>query len=78
MNTVQSNVITNRKVFASRNSYTGFVNHFDTMFNSEEFERIYVLKGGPGSGKSSIMKKIANEYAVIGYTTTAIFCSSDT
>ena len=53
-----------RKYFAAANTYTGFISYFDTVFDPEKFSRLYVLKGGPGTGKSSFMKKIANEFAI--------------
>ena len=38
--------------FAAANSYEGFISFFDNIFNSEKFDRIYVIKGGPGTGKT--------------------------
>ncbi len=63
--------------FAAANSYRGFVSYFDKVFNSKKYERIYVLKGGPGTGKSSLMKKISEEMTNAGCCCREILCSSD-
>ena len=46
---------------ASANSCNGFLNFFDNI-NSNKNGFTYILKGGPGTGKSTIMKTIANSY----------------
>ena len=63
--------------FAAANSYRGFVSFFKDIFPSEYFNRAYVLKGGPGTGKSSLMKKIAMNLYDEGYAVEKIHCSSD-
>ena len=45
--------------FASANSFEGFKSNFAKIFAPEEYERIYIIKGGPGTGKSSLMKRIS-------------------
>ena len=49
---------TPREYFASANGYGGFKSYFSKIFDSVSFERIFILKGGPGTGKSSLIKKI--------------------
>ncbi len=73
----QINVKTKRKYFAAANSYKGFVSYFNDIFNSSDYDRIYVLKGGPGTGKSSFMKKAENYFFDKENETEAIYCSSD-
>ena len=63
--------------FAAANGYTGFRSYFKEIFDSRQYERIYILKGGPGTGKSSLMKKIGNTASSVGFDTEAILCSSD-
>ncbi len=65
------------KYFAAANSYKGFVSFFDKVFPSEKFDRIYVLKGGPGTGKSSFMKKISASLKEGKKGIEEIYCSSD-
>ena len=66
-----------KKYFAAANSYRGFINYFDKVFPSEDFKRIYVLKGGPGTGKSSLMKKFSKALYDIECDIEEIYCSSD-
>ncbi len=63
--------------FAAANGYNGFKSYFDTVFRSEDYERIYVLKGGPGTGKSSFMKSVLTELKKSGCECESIYCSSD-
>ena len=37
------------KYFGAANSYNGFISYFDKIFDSKEYDKIYVLKGGPGT-----------------------------
>lgn len=66
-----------KKYFAAANSYFGFVSFFDEIFRSESFTRIYVLKGGPGTGKNSFMKAIIRNFAQYNCKIEEIYCSSD-
>ncbi len=67
----------NRSYFAAANSYNGFVSLFNEIFNSRLFKHIYVIKGGPGTGKSSLMMKLLSSFSSEAYNTEAIYCSSD-
>lgn len=69
--------IANYKFFAAANGYEGFRSYFDSVFDPYQYDRIFILKGGPGTGKSSFMKTIAEEATAKGIRTEAIFCSSD-
>ena len=66
-----------RKYFAAANGHSGFRSYFDEVFPSEKFRRIFVFKGGPGTGKSSMMKKCAEHFLKLGASVDLIFCSSD-
>ena len=65
-----------REYFAAANGYTGFRSYFKEVFSSKAFERVLIIKGGPGTGKSSYMKRIASRLREF-YSTEAILCSSD-
>ncbi|MBQ9070277.1 MAG: hypothetical protein IJY23_02890 [Clostridia bacterium] len=68
---------TANEYYASANSYVGFESYFGEIFNSSRFTKIFVLKGGPGTGKSTILKKIA-KFAKNQKINFEIFrCSSD-
>ena len=63
--------------FASANTRFGFYSCFDDVFNRKEFEKIYIIKGGSGTGKSSLMKKIREKCEREGITSQGVLCSSD-
>ena len=67
----------NRSYFAAANGYKGFRSLFGEIFNSEGLDRLFILKGGPGTGKSTILKGAIAYAARRGYGTEAIYCSSD-
>jgi len=66
-----------RHMFAGGNTSEGFFSYFDHILPQEWAERIYILKGGPGTGKSTFMKNIAEALCNEGYETEFIHCSSD-
>lgn len=61
--------------FACANTAKGFQNFFSS--NLKNLDKVYILKGGPGTGKSSLMKKIGTYAISKGLTTEFIHCSSD-
>ena len=63
--------------FAASNTKDGFVSYFDSIFSENECDRIFILKGGPGVGKSTFMKKIATLSYEKGYLCELFHCSSD-
>lgn len=63
------------RYFVSANSGDGFVCYYDAVFSS--LRRRYIIKGGPGTGKSHLMWDIANEAANRNIKTELFFCSSD-
>ncbi len=66
-----------KSYFAAANGYGGFRSLFSEIFNPEIFERIYIIKGGPGTGKSSMLKRLICYAKERGYYCEAIYCSSD-
>ncbi|MBE6600733.1 MAG: hypothetical protein E7640_06025 [Ruminococcaceae bacterium] len=63
------------KYFAASNSRRGFVSYYDDAFGGTE--RVYIIKGGPGTGKSYFMKKIAEAAEGARLSVVYIYCSSD-
>lgn len=49
----------NLKYFLAANSCEGFISHFDSCYNPHDGWQCFIIKGGPGTGKSSFMKKVA-------------------
>ena len=64
--------------FAAVNSGAGFVSLFDEIFYAPSILRRYIIKGGPGTGKSSLMRTIATKAENMGKRVEYYFCSSDT
>ena len=63
------------RYFAASNSSEGFKSYYREVF--DRAERLYVIKGGPGTGKSSLMKRIAAEGEREGFEVEYYYCSSD-
>ena len=61
--------------FACINSGQGFRSYFDTFLGKMQY--VYVIKGGPGTGKSGFMRRIRKEAQKRGEESLPIFCSSD-
>lgn len=64
-------------LFAAANSGKGFVSFYGDIFGRETIERKYIIKGGPGTGKSSFMKKVAAFAEGKGKAVEYYRCSSD-
>jgi hypothetical protein len=64
-----------RHYFAGGNTARGFHNLYDS--NLQGLERLFILKGGPGTGKSSLMKAIGDEWTEKGFDVELLHCSSD-
>ena len=65
------------KYFAAANSGEGFYSLFDSVFDRKTLEKIYLLRGGAGTGKSTLMKKIGKRAEAEGLSVHYIVCSSD-
>lgn len=66
-----------RHMFPGGNTSLGFFSYYDHILPQEQASRIYVIKGGPGTGKSRFMKTIAHEMLSRGYRVEFMHCSSD-
>ena len=63
--------------FISANSKDGFYSLYDAYFQTQAFDKIFVLFGGPGTGKSSVMRRIGAAACLKGAHGQYIYCSSD-
>ena len=63
------------RYFAASNSAQGFKNYYPEVFARADL--VYIIKGGPGTGKSSLMKKYARRAEEKGYECEYYYCSSD-
>ena len=65
------------KFFAGANTGNGFISFYDTIFCEDDLSGLYIIKGGPGTGKSTFMKKLGNVAATSGYNVAHYLCGSD-
>lgn len=67
-----------KKYFPGANTSAGFVSYFKGITPPwDEPDYTYVLKGGPGVGKNTLMKKIAAFAASAGFHVEEFRCASD-
>lgn len=64
--------------FLGANAPKGYYSKFDQLFAAGPKGRCFLLKGGPGTGKSTVLKKIAAVLKKKGLSTELIYCSADT
>ncbi|OIQ60302.1 hypothetical protein MOTE_07030 [Moorella thermoacetica] len=65
-----------RKVFPGGNTCEGFYSFYDYIIEPDA-TRIFIVKGGPGVGKSTFMRKIGEAMLTRGYNVEYHCCSSD-
>ena len=65
------------KTFLAANSAKGFVSYFKECYSADDGWKAYIIKGGPGTGKSSMMKSLAAYFADKGEWVELCACSSD-
>lgn len=63
--------------FLGANSKDGFYSLMDRLIDPAKAQAIYILKGGPGCGKSSLMKKVGQAAQDAGFQPQYIYCSGD-
>jgi len=61
--------------YAGGNTALGFYSFYES--NLKGLDRLFILKGGPGTGKSTLMKKIGQKWKDKGYDIELLHCSSD-
>lgn len=64
--------------FAACNSMNGFLCRFNEILFTDEIKRIFILKGGPGTGKSYFMHFLGTHAEKSGIPVEYFLCSSDT
>ena len=63
--------------FLGANSPAGFYSLYDQMIDRTKARRLYILKGGPGCGKSTLMRRVAERAKAAGQEVEYILCSGD-
>lgn len=67
----------NIQYFLGANSPRGFYSLYDQLIPIETASAVYILKGGPGCGKSTLMRKVAHAAEEAGVPVEYILCSGD-
>lgn len=63
--------------FLGANTPQGFYSLSGQMLAPDKHKAIYILKGGAGCGKSTLMKKVGKEMEKQGEKAEYIYCSGD-
>lgn len=66
-----------RNIFPGGNTTEGFFSYYEYILGQKEANRIICLKGGPGVGKSTFMRGIADHFLKKGEDIDLMWCSSD-
>ncbi len=65
------------RYFLGANTPQGFRSAYDALFDDPRIRQLLILKGGPGCGKSTLMRALAAEAEEMGLDREEILCSSD-
>lgn len=63
--------------FLGANTPQGFRSEYATLQTDPRIRRLLILKGGPGCGKSTLMKTLAARAEECGWAVERVLCSSD-
>ncbi|MBC8535675.1 hypothetical protein [Feifania hominis] len=63
--------------FLGANTPYGFFSYFDHVVDLPNARHLYIIKGGPGTGKSTFMKRVAGALVDSGRQADFIHCCSD-
>lgn len=63
--------------FLGANTPQGFVSLFGELYDPYQNHNVHILKGGPGCGKSTLMKRVADRAQALGFDVERVYCSSD-
>ena len=66
-----------RNAFLGSNTPDGFFSYYSSILHMGDGARLFILKGGSGTGKSTLMKRVIEFADSVGVTAEAYHCSSD-
>ena len=66
-----------RHIYPGNNTPEGFFSYYHYILGQREADKIFCIKGGPGVGKSTFMKKIGDAMLKEGHDVDYMHCSSD-
>lgn len=67
----------NMQYFLGANSPQGFYSLYDQLIDRDTARAVYILKGGPGCGKSTLMRRVAQRAELAELPVEHILCSGD-
>lgn len=67
----------NAKYFLAANSAEGFFSEFDGCYDPNLGWKAYIIKGGPGTGKSSFMRSVIKKAEEKGIEAEEVYCTGD-
>lgn len=67
----------NIQYFLGGNTPSGFYSLYHQLSDPERFQAVYIIKGGPGSGKSTLMRRVGRHAQAAGLETEEVLCSGD-
>ena len=66
-----------RNLYPGGNTPQGFYSYYNYILSQKKAEKIFCIKGGPGLGKSTLMRSIGNYFLNKGEDVDFLWCSSD-
>ena len=63
--------------YLGANAPSGFYSLYDQLIDPDQAQDVMILKGGPGCGKSSLMRRVAQAMEEKGASVEYIACSGD-
>lgn len=70
-------ILAHNAFFAGANTMGGFVGEYKNLFCEDDLDKVYMIKGGSGTGKSTLIRYCAKKAEDHGFYVTYLYCSSD-
>ena len=67
----------NIQYFLGGNTPAGFYSLYHQLSDPTRTRALYIVKGGPGSGKSTLMRRVERHAQAAGLETQEVLCSGD-
>ena len=67
----------NIQYFLGGNTPAGFYSLYHQLSDPSRMQALYIIKSGPGSGKSSLMRRVECHAQAAGLETEEVLCSGD-
>ncbi len=67
----------NTQYFLGGNTPSGFYSLYHQLSDPARMRALYIIKGGPGSGKSTLMRRVERRVQAAGLETEQVLCSGD-